>query len=368
MTQAAALIRPHIRRMPSYEPVLPFEVRSQQLGIPPEDICKLDANENPYGPLPQVRQTLASLPYAHIYPDPESRTLRRALAEYHQAPVKNLLAGAGADELIDLIMRVFLEPGDAIIDCPPTFGMYPYDADIANARIVSVPRNPDYSLDIDAIERTARQHKPKLLFIASPNNPDGSLTPWETLERLLDLPLILVLDEAYVEFAAPGSSRLQQVFQRENLIVLRTFSKWAGLAGMRVGWGAFPSGLMPHLWKIKQPYNLTVASEAAAVVSVQNAAQLEAIGGKIVAERERMIDALREISFLEPYPSQSNFVLCRVLPTRRCANAAELKQVLAQAGILVRYFSKPGLEDHIRISVGKPEQTGILLKRLVELE
>jgi histidinol-phosphate aminotransferase len=368
MLQAETIIRPHIRNMPAYEPVLPFEVRSQQLGIAPKDLCKLDANENPYGTLPEVAQTLTSLPYAHIYPDPESRKLRQTLAAYYNVPVENLLAGAGADELIDLIMRLFLEPGDAIINCPPTFGMYTFDADIANARVIDAPRRRDFSLDTDAIERAVERERPKLLFIASPNNPDGSVTPGEVLNRLLDLPLVVVLDQAYVEFAEPGSSYLQQVPQRENLIVLRTFSKWAGLAGMRVGFGAFPSNLMPHLWKVKQPYNVTVAAEAAAVVSVENAAKLEEIGKRIIAERERLFAALDEISWLEPYPSQSNFILCRVLPTGRCANAVELEEQLAQTGILIRYFRKPGLEDHVRISVGKPEQTDVLLKRLTELE
>jgi histidinol-phosphate aminotransferase len=246
--------------------------------------------------------------------------------------------------------------------------MYPFDADIANARVISVPRRRDFSLDLVAIERTVEQEQPKLLFIASPNNPDGSLVPREVLDQLLELPLVVVLDEAYIEFAQPGSSILQQVPQRENLIVLRTFSKWAGLAGMRIGFGAFPTNLMPHLWKIKQPYNITVATEAAAVVSVENAATLKTIGKKIIAERQRLFAALDEISWLDPYPSQSNFILCRVLPTGRCANAIELKEQLARAGILIRYFKKPGLKDHIRISVGKPEQTDALLKRLSELE
>jgi histidinol-phosphate aminotransferase len=242
--------------------------------------------------------------------------------------------------------------------------MYAFDAGVNGALAVSIPRTPDFALDLEAIERAVPAHRPKLLFLASPNNPDGGLLPTGALERLLALPLVVVLDEAYVEFAPPGSSRIRAVTAHENLIVLRTFSKWAGLAGLRVGYGAFPAGLMPHLWKIKQPYNVSVAAATAAIVSLQNAAQLEEIGQQIVAERARLYDALEAIPWLEPRPSQANFVLCQVLGR----DAAVLKAQLAHTGILVRHFDTPGLDDHIRISVGRPEQTNGLLARLAELE
>ena len=357
MFEAAQLIRPDVRRMAAYEPILPFEVLSQQLGLPAQAIIKLDANENPYGPLPAVTEALSQLPYAHVYPDPESRQLCQALAAYHGVAIENVMASAGADELIDLIMRLFLDPDDAIVNCPPTFGMYGFDAEVNGAHVITVSRNADFSPDLDAIEDVVRAHHPKLLFLASPNNPDGGLLSAEALERLLALPLVVVLDEAYVEFAPPGSSRIRDVAMRDNLIVLRTFSKWAGLAGLRVGYGVFPTALMPHLWKIKQPYNVSVAAAAAGYVSLQHVDQLNERVLVIKAERERLHQALQRILWLEPYPSQANFVLCRV--KRR--DAATVKGDLARAGVLIRYFDKPGLRDHIRISVGKPEHTDALL-------
>jgi histidinol-phosphate aminotransferase len=364
MFDAEQEVRPHLRAMPAYEPILPFEIRSRQLGLPIQSIVKLDANENPYGSLPAVARTLAELPFTHIYPDPESRELVGALAEFHRMPARNLMAGAGADELIDLIMRLFVGPGDAILNCPPTFGMYVFDATIHHASVISVPRSSDFALDLDAIERAVQRYRPKLLFLASPNNPDGGTLPAGALDRLTALSLIVVIDEAYVEFAPAGTSCIHQVLERQNLIVLRSFSKWAGLAGLRVGYGAFPSGLMPHLWKIKQPYNVSVAAAAAAIVSLQNAAQLEENRQKILAERQRLIAALGEMPYLAPYPSHANFVLCRVVGR----DASALKTRLAARGILIRYFNKPGLDDHIRISVGRPEQTDRLLKELEALE
>lgn len=363
MFDPAALIRPHIQGMPAYEPILPFEVLSRQLGLPTEQIVKLDANENPYGPLPEVRQALAELPYAHIYPDPESRELRQALARYHNLPVESLLAGAGADELIDLLLRAFIEPGDAIINCPPTFGMYAFDGDLNRARVVSAPRGEGFRLDGDAIERAVRETEAKLIFLASPNNPDGSLAASELVERLLALPAVLVLDEAYIEFAPPGSSWLSEVPRRQNLVVLRTFSKWAGLAGLRVGFGAFPSSILPHLWKIKQPYNVSVAAATAGRVSLEHARRLEETGQRLIAERQRLFAALQALPWLDPYPSQANFILCRV----QGRSARSLKAGLAQAGILVRYFDRAGLQDCIRISVGRPQDTDRLIGYLKNL-
>ena len=359
----------HIQNLPPYTPIEPFDVLSKRIGRAPEDIIKLDANENPYGMSPRAQAALAQLPFGHIYPDPESRVLRAALAAFAQTPAENLLVGAGADELIDLIMRVFLSPKDTIINCPPTFGMYAFDADLNNARVINVPRRSDFSVDVEGVIKAIKEYAPKLIFLTSPNNPDGSLLAKADLEKILELPAMIVLDEAYIEFAALESlgrelSQISEVNKRDNLIVLRTFSKLAGLAGLRVGYGAFPSWLMPILWKAKQPYNVNVAASVAAIASLEDMDYLQKVVIKLVDERKRLFDALQSISWLEPYPSNANFVLCRVVGKE----AAKLKADLAsEYGIFIRYFNKPGLDDHIRISVGKPEQVDILLQALQEI-
>jgi histidinol-phosphate aminotransferase len=364
MTDASGLIRAHIRDMEAYQPVYPFEVIAQQLGRDPAEIVKLNANENPYGPDPAALAALQDLQYAHIYPDPESRMLREALAKQLDVPVENLMMSAGADELIDLIMRLFIDPGDVLLNCPPTFGMYAFGAGVNNARLVEVPRKQDFSLDMEGIEQAVAQHNPKLLFLASPNNPDGGVLPQEALNQILAMPLVVVVDEAYVQFAEPNSSRLTKVFDHQNLIVLQTFSKWAALAGMRVGYGVFPEALMPHLWKIKQPYNVSVAGAAAALASLRNIEALQENVVKIVAERQRLLAMLEGIPYLRLYPSQTNFILCQVIDRP----ATDLKQALEGSGILVRYFDKPGLRDHIRISVGTPAQSDDLLAALAAME
>jgi histidinol-phosphate aminotransferase len=360
-------IRRHLESLPPYTPIEPFEVLSARLGREPSQIVKLDANENPYGPLAVVRKALANMDYPHIYPDPESRALRKSLANFTQVPEEYLLAGAGADELLDLLMRVFLEPDDCILSCPPTFGMYPFDAELNAARCTEVPRRADFSLDLEGIRKAVETYHPKLFFITSPNNPDGSVLDSKTIDALLQLPTLVVLDEAYIEFAGEnlGSSlsRIREVPSQENLVVLRTFSKWAGLAGLRIGYGAFPLWLMPTLWKSKQPYNINVAASVAAEVSLQHAGELAKVVELLKEERDRLFEDLCDIPFLKPYPTRSNFILCRVIDR----DAAELKKKLAQNyGILVRYFNKPGLRDHFRISVGRPQDTDALLKALSE--
>jgi histidinol-phosphate aminotransferase len=337
-------------------------VLSARLGIPAEQIIKLDANENPYGPSPKALAALAALAYAHIYPDPESRALRQGLSAFTGVSQEHLMAGAGADELIDLLLRVLLEPEDVVLNFPPTFGMYAFDARLNAGIVVEAPRRPDFSLDLEAIRAAVQAHGPRVLFVTSPNNPDGSLISDHELGALLELGPLVVLDEAYIEFSG-APSRIRQVEGRDNLVVLRTFSKWAGLAGLRVGYGAFPGWLLPVLWKAKQPYNINVAASAAALASLEDLEALNANVERLRCERERLYGALLDCPLLEPYPSQANFVLCRV----RGLAAASLKADLMKRGILVRYYNTSLLQDCIRISAGRPSDTEAVLAALAEI-
>ena len=355
-------IRRDVESMSAYTPTTSLDVFAQRLGMDVRDLIKLDANENPFGPSPRVQEALANLQHMNVYPDPESGRLREMLAEYTGVAKEQILCGAGADELIEIILQLFIEPGDVIINTPPTFAMYGFDAPLYHGRVVDIYRREDFSLDVDAIESAVRQHHAKLLFLCSPNNPSGNVIDSSDIDRLLELPTTIVVDEAYIEFSE-CESLVSRVGDAANLIVLRTMSKWAGLAGLRVGYGVFPSELMPHLWKIKQPYNVNLAADIAAQVSLQDVEYLMTRVAALVDERKRMEIAFAELPFLSPYPSQSNFVLNRVIGM----SAGELRDRLARAGIIVRYYNKPRLRDHIRISAGTPEQVDRLLELLTQL-
>jgi histidinol-phosphate aminotransferase len=220
------LVRPELLELLGYEPIEPVDVLAEELGIPADQIVKLDGNENPYGPSPRVKEALADFDLYHLYPDPEQRRVRRALADYLGLDSEHIVVGNGSDELLELIACLFLSPGDAAVNCVPTFGMYPFVSQIRGARVVEVPRREDFGLDVAGVQEAAEKGA-KVIFLASPNNPSGNVMSAAELEAVLATGALVVVDEAYVEFS--DRSFVGLVPQRDNLIVLRTFSKWAGL-------------------------------------------------------------------------------------------------------------------------------------------
>jgi len=350
-------MRKDVLKMRPYTPIVPPEVLAERAGLTMDEVIKLDGNENPYGCSPRVGKALARYPYFSIYPDPEQREVRAALAKYTGIDASCILAGAGSDELIDLILRLFLEPGDGVVNCPPTFGMYPFCTDVCGGTVISIQRDKDFNIDLAKVKR-ALQDKAKVVFIASPNNPTGNVTPESDIVELLKTGRIVVVDEAYYEFS--GVTVAPLVAKYSNLIVLRTLSKWAGLAGMRIGYGIFAPEIVEQLIKIKQPYNITAASQVALLESMKDLKYLKDTVKKIVEERERLFDQLSKLSFLEPYPSRSNFILCAVTG----GNACKMHEALRSKGIFLRYFDTPLLKNCIRISVGKPEQNDAVIKAL----
>lgn len=352
------LVRPDLRDLAAYEPVEPADLKAERLGVSEGDVLKLDGNENPFGPSPRAIEALRMETQYQYYPDPAQTKLRERLAEYVGASPDAVVAGAGSDELIDLVLRAIVAPGDAVVDCPPTFGMYAFLARVAGAQVVEVPRREDFSVDLDAVAACAPQAK--AIFLASPNNPTGNATPREEIERILDLGILVVVDEAYVEFA--GGSVAQTVAERENLVVLRTFSKWAGLAGLRVGYGVMAPALARVLMRIKQPYNVSVPAQIAAIAALEDRELLMERVGAIVRERERLAALLSEIPWVTVYPSSANFVLCRLAGR----DARAVRDALAQRGIFVRYFDRHPIADCLRISVPAPGQSERVARALRE--
>jgi len=351
----ASLIGARVNGMQEYAPEALEEV-ALRLGLPVGQLIKLDANENPYGPTPHARAALTGYAHWERYPDAVSRRLREAIGRYIGMDPAQIIVGNGSDELIDLIVRLFRPAPQGggigqLINCPPTFSMYQFYGVSNDLEVIEFPRDAEFRLDLAAIEALCeRDPRPKLLFLASPNTPDGQILPEDVLRRVLDLPLLVVLDEAYVEFSE--GSRVQWVAEHNNLIVLRTFSKWAGLAGLRVGYGVFPNLLMSGLWRLKSPYNVNCAAQAAALATLEELSEAQAVVHKIVVERQRFVEKLREFPFIHPYESQANYVLCRV----KGIPVESVRAAMEHRGIILRYFDSPRLADYIRISVGTPMQ------------
>jgi histidinol-phosphate aminotransferase len=354
------LIRSHLIDMKPYAYVAPLEAATEESGVPVDRIIKLDGNENPYGCSPRVKQALLEYPYYHIYPDSEQRELRLALQSYVGAPAVSIIAGSGSDELIDFVMRLFIDPGDRVINCVPTFGMYQFSTDAWGGKVITIPRDTNFGVDIAEVKKAASRGA-KVIFIASPNNPSGNTTSKEDILQLLDLPIVVVLDEAYYEFSQ--KTLVPLVREHDNLVVLRTFSKWAGLAGLRVGYGVFPDKLAAHLLRIKPPYNVNAAAQVAALESLKDLDYLQSTVKAIVTERRRLFDKLAGFRKLRTWPSEANFILCSVIDH----DAQSIYQELKRRGILIRYFSTPLLKNYIRISVGKPEHTDALVAALNDI-
>jgi len=351
------LVRQHIIDLDPYKPIVPLEILSEQIGIPINKLIKLDGNENPYGCSPRVKRAISDYNAYHIYPDSSHLMMRKLLERYVGVDSENIIVGSGSDELIDLILRLYIEPGDEVINCVPTFGMYPYCTAVNNGKIKEVPRDASYGVDVAAVKEAVGK-RTKVVFIASPNNPTGNVTPEKDILELLDLGIVVVVDEAYYEFH--GYSMVSLVRKHENLIVLRTFSKWAGLAGLRVGYGVFHKNVVKYLNKIKPPYNVNVVAQVAVRESLADIDYLQGTVEAIIRERQRLYDKLAEQGMLKPIPSQANFVLCHAPK----GEARNIKDMLESGGIFVRYFDIPLLKDMIRISVGKPEHTDALIEAL----
>ncbi len=356
-----SLIRPDLLEMPAYVPIEPSDVLAERLGIARADVLKLDGNENPFGPSPRALAAITGEVDYHIYPDPDQYKVREALAAYLSTDVAGIVCGQGSDDLIDLVLRAIVLPGDGVINCQPTFGMYPFSSAIAGARVIEVPRQESFALDVAAIEKAAPQAK--LIFLASPNNPTGNRVASDELARLLATGLLVVIDEAYIEFAGARHSAVPLLAEHENLVVLRTFSKWGGLAGLRAGYGAMTPALASVLMLIKQPYNLNVAAGVAMLAALDDRALLDERACKIAGTREKLAEMLAAVDWIAPYPSETNFILCRL----DGVDALEVRNRLASRGIFVRYFDTPMLRNHLRISVGLDEHCEPLLRALTEI-
>jgi histidinol-phosphate aminotransferase len=348
---------PYLDRIEPYEPP-DLDVAAARAGVERRDLIRLVANENPFGPSPRVTDALADFDEYHLHP--EYGPLREAVARYAGVTPDHVVLSNGADEMIDLLIRLFVEPGQAVVICPPTFDMYRFYSRVNRCRLLRAPRREDLSLDVPAIERAVHESrgKARLLFFASPGNPSGRAIPLALIERLLELPVMVAVDEAYVEFG--GESAVSLLPDHDNLVVIRSFSKWAGMAGLRLGYGLLQPDLAADLERISAPYSVNAAAMVAALVTFDNLEAVEANVARLVEERERMRDLLMGVAWLEPLPSDTNFILVRVKGREPRAVVDEL----ARRGILILDFSSPAMAEYVRISVGRPEQNDAVVEAL----
>ena len=341
------LLRPEVRKFKPYTPSQTLEQISKETGIPVKNLIKLDTGENPYIENYQNKELIRKI-RLYSYPDPLSSDLRNKLSEYTGFSADSIICGNGSDELIDLLIRAFVAPGEEIIINPPTFPMYEFSAQLSGAKVKAILRNTDFSIDPGKVIKSIGK-KTKLVFIESPGNPTGTIIPLETFEKIIRSGVMVVADEAYFEYC--GKTVLPLLSKYPNLIVIRTLSKWAGIAGLRVGYAVARPEIIKVLLSIKQPYNVSSIGQVFSCYMLDNRKKVLAELKKITAFRDAMFRMLSRFKELIVFPSEGSYVV--VKPKNE---PEKLYLFLRKNGILVKKINQPLLENCFRINVARQKE------------
>lgn len=369
----SSLIRPQVRAFEPYLPGRSIESVKREYNL--TRIIKLASNENPLGPSPKA---LAAMKAAgnklFLYPDGASTLLRQALAKAYKTAAERVMVGAGSDELIELLGKTFLNPGDSIVVSAHAFIRYKMAADLMGAEVITVPMR-EMTHDLPAMAAAIQGHT-KLVFIANPNNPTGTYNSQSNLLDFLrrveainvgrNVPVLVVIDEAYYEYAKafardyPDTLSLQKSFS--NLIVLRTFSKAHALAGLRVGYGFADSALIGAIDRVRPPFNVSTLAQVGARASLLDQPRLKKAVRHVMQERTKVLAGLGKFG-LPTVPSVGNFVLVQVTPRQ----GREMFELLLSRGIIVRSMDEYGFPEHIRVTYGLPAENQLFLRALKEI-
>lgn len=354
-------LRPNVRRMTPYSPGKPISELQRERDVHP--IVKLASNENPLGPSPKALEAIAEAARdLHLYPDASGYALRKALSERHQIPMDQIVLGNGSDEIIHLLGQVLLgSETDEVIVGEPSFVRYDAAAHLANCRLVEVPLDRDLRHDLSAMARAVND-RTRLVFIANPNNPTGTIVTRGEIERFLaDLPthVLVVVDEAYSEYASVAPEypdSLDLLRSGKPIFGLRTYSKAYGLAGIRIGWGFGPAEVTDSIERAREPFNVNSLAQAAAVAALGDAEHLARTLDENDRGMKRLIEAFRS-SGVGWTPSHANFVLVDL-----GGPARPIFEALLAHGVIVRPGDVLGMPNHLRISIGSETEVDQFLR------
>ncbi|MGH7976738.1 MAG: histidinol-phosphate transaminase [Limisphaerales bacterium] len=343
-----------MKTLPVYQPGRPIEEVARELNLPVDSIIKVASNENPFGPSPMAIAAMQkAIAGVNLYPDGNAFYLKQKLAAKLGIETSNLILGNGSNEIIEFVAHALLAPGDEIVVSQFCFAIYPIVAKMFGANVITVPAK-NYGHDLPAMLR-AITPRTKIIFVANPNNPTGTLAPREEIISFVnDVPddVLLVMDEAYIEFLndAVDLVSLIRLGARKNLILMRTFSKIYGLAGLRIGYGIGNAELISALEKIRQPFNVNLLAQIAALAALDDDEHVRKTRANNFAGLQFFENALRRELKLEFVPSRANFILVRV------GDGQKVFEAMQKLGVIVRPMGGYQLPDWIRISVGTPQE------------
>jgi len=338
-----------LKTLPTYQPGRPIEEVARELGLPSDSIIKVASNENPFGPSPLAVAALhKAIPGVNLYPDGNAYYLKQKLADKLGVEPANLVLGNGSNEIIEFVAHALLGPGTNVVVSQYCFAIYPIVARMSGAEVVTVPAK-NYGHDLPAMLRAVTPQT-RIVFVANPNNPTGTLAAREDLIKFVnDVPdnVLLVMDEAYIEFLGDPVDLIPliRLGARKNLILMRTFSKIYGLAGLRIGYGIGDAELVSTLEKVRQPFNANLLAQVAALAALDDDEHVGRTRANNFAGLDFFAKALRQLE-LEYVPSHANFVLVKVGDGQKVFNAMQ------KLGVITRPMGGYHLPEWIRISIG----------------
>lgn len=354
------LARPSIFQIKPYVPGKPIEEVQRELGL--ADVIKLASNENPLGPAPAAIEALKEhAPGVSLYPDGACFALKKALAAHLGIDPDYLIIGNGSDEILKLLAEAFLSPQDEVIISSTTFGEYAYASHLMGARIVTVPTH-EYTYDLEAMAGAVTQ-KTKIIFVCNPNNPTGTYVNGNAVEKFMRrIPedVIVVFDEAYYEYveAEDFPATLRYVKEGRNVLVLRTFSKIYGLAGLRVGYGVGRPELVDLISRVREPFNVNLLAQKAAFAALGDAEHVLRSRETNHAGKQFLSQRLADMGF-NPLPSQANFLFVDVR-----TDAQQLFKAMLKQGVIVRSGEIFGEPAFIRVTIGARPQNERFIQAL----
>jgi histidinol-phosphate aminotransferase len=356
-------LSPALKNLPVYQPGRPIEEVAREFGLPASDFIKLASNENPFGPSPLALAAMEkTLKQVHLYPDGNAFYLKRKLAEKLGVETGNIIFGSGSNEIIEFVGHALLDSESEVVVSQYCFAVYPIVTALFGAKLVTVPAK-EFGHDLPGMIR-AITPKTKIVFVANPNNPTGTLASREDVVKLINgVPpnVLLVMDEAYIEFTDDPVDLMPLIRRGDfpNIILMRTFSKIYGLAGLRIGYGVGHPDLISALEKIRQPFNTNLLAQAAALAALDDIEHLQRTRANNKEGLHFFMHAFRELE-LQFVRSVTNFILVKV------GDGARVFGELQKRGVITRPMAGYGLPEWIRISIGTAQENGRCLVALKE--
>lgn len=357
MKNISQLFRKDLEDFTPYKTNPTVEQISKQINIPVEKILKLDTGENPYSEAIQPKKFMEKILF-YKYPDPICLDVRKAIAAYTKLNQSMVACGNGSDELLDLITRLFVSSGDEIIISPPTFPMYAFYTNLVGGRVIKIVRNADLSINTQRICKAINK-KTKIIFVDSPGNPTGNVTPIEKFEKILQKNVIVVSDEVYFEYCGKTAQRLLKKYN--NLIIVRSLSKWAGLAGLRIGYMLADPEIIEKILTIKSPYNVNVFAQVITTKVLKQSDKFLKELNKMTNLRDAFIEKLKKFTSLTVFPSQGAYIVLKPKNNKKA-----LLEFLQTKGVFIKSINEPLLGKSFRMNICQEKEMEVIIQALTE--